>query len=875
MNPYLLPFEDFFTYLQQQGFELGVDDFLQIQALLNLLPEDCPPEKLKSLLAPLVVGNEEEQIAFYQAFDHYFEEWIQHQAVQQPNVAPKKAEKKAPFKAKEKKEEENRYDKYGNKDEFHFNDFLQQHLQTIGGVFVGLLLLVMGVFLYFNMSNEVSDYKVKIEITEYEQAAPINEVKTLKEEEKIADKTSQKSAKKTETTHSKTTSNPRNWEIGTSEASTPSPKAPDKTWKMDTNLSKELSLKKAMASKSGGSFGFWFFVLVVSLFYISWVARWFFKVKKEFQLQALENIHPPQYWNIRVPKSELNLTHSKSFKKAATNLQTRQTVPTHRIDVPQTVASTIAAAGFPSFEFLQRSELPEYLLLIDQSSVKDQQSKWFEMWFEGLKQQEVLVHRYFFHNNTEWFWDAEQRKVSFQELQHRFGECRLVVIADGSQHSLVKKGNVFTDWKEKMLLSTVQLSKSATSFWEETGGFSVLPAKTESLNHAVDLFEGKPSAASNAVFTTFAPKTDWKNLNVRDTLKELKRQLNEVSFRWLCATAVYPEMNWNLTLFIGETLFDGEVLMKEENVLPLVGLPWFKRGEMPEKLRRVLLRHLNVDDKKMVKEAILHLLQLHPLIEDEYNPEFFDYQLYIALERARIHAHDSEKMKALYQLSQQKQFEQSRYKMVVLRFLDEQKESLSLGKSFGEWFEQKDNAKAATQGKFFYPKANFENRWGSMVVKTLRMAFVNLFVLLFVLLVFDNLGVPKTVGFLVGVGFALFGCFRTVDGEVGGWHDESSKWLVLVNTRTNQACGFWKVLFRRAVDLLPLALVAVCTYLFASSMTYFWVFFGVLALVNLILIDVGKGRRLGDFLLGTQVVNKFDFEKGRWEKNENYLKIQQ
>ncbi|MGB1243653.1 MAG: hypothetical protein ACPG49_14080, partial [Chitinophagales bacterium] len=68
----LLPFEDFLSYLQQQSFNLGVDDFLQIQTLLNRLPKDCPPEKLKRLICPLVASNEAEQILFYQAFDRHF-----------------------------------------------------------------------------------------------------------------------------------------------------------------------------------------------------------------------------------------------------------------------------------------------------------------------------------------------------------------------------------------------------------------------------------------------------------------------------------------------------------------------------------------------------------------------------------------------------------------------------------------------------------------------------------------------------------------------------------------------------------------------------------------------------------------------------------
>ncbi|MGB0931735.1 MAG: hypothetical protein ACPGVB_13210 [Chitinophagales bacterium] len=895
MKQLILPFEDFLTYLQQQGFDLGVDDFLQIQALLNLLPEDCPPEKLKSLLAPLVVGNEEEQTTFYRAFDRYFEEWIQHQAVEELTVAPKKAAKKTPFKTKEKREEETRYDRYAEKEAFYFNDFLQEHFKTIGGVFVGLFLLVMGTFLYFNMPVETPDSKAKIESVQHEETRPISKAKTPKKQKKTVEKTAPKPTNKTETESSlsQKKSNPRGWEMKNPPPTTPSPKEQDKTWKMDTNLSKEFSRKKAKSEMYfNQSIGFWLFVTIVSLLYVMWIVRWYAKSQKEFQLQALENIRPPQYWNIRVPKSELNLTHSKAFRNAATQLQTRKTIPTQRIDVPETISSTIAAAGFPSFEFQRRSEMPEYLILIDQSSIKDQQTRWFDMWFEALKQQEVLVHRYFFNYQIEslWEWDAEKRRISMKEVQRRFGDCRLVVITqppplspskgEGKQNVSSEKispplegtkgrfsGDAFSDWKEKILLSTTNLSKTEIEFWQEKG-FTVLPAKTKNLHQLVAVLEGKKTMDSKELVSSFIPATDWKSLNVRETLKELKRQLNPMSFRWLCATAVYPELNWDLTLLIGETLFDETELIKEENVLPLVSLPWFRKGEMPEKLRRVLLKELSEDDKKMAKEAIMHLLQLYPLIADEYHPDFFDYQLYIALERVRMNPKDSESLKELYKLSYQQQFQDSRYKTVILRYLDEQKDSLPLGDSFEKWFEHKDYARAVGAGKFFYPRPDFKNRWDSMVVRTMRMGMINMFVIIFFAVAYESMGLTYNMSFWFGLLAALLGCYKTADGVVGGWHNDAADYLVLVNARTNQEAGFFKTILRRSVDLLPLAVMAVLVYVFQLNMLYFWGAFALLSIVNLVMIDVGKGRRLGDFLLGTQVANKVDFDKGFWNKEE-------
>ena len=95
MKQTLLPFEDFLTYLQQQGFALGIDDFLQVQALLSRLPEDCTADRLRGLLAPLLVSDEDEQAFFYQAFDRYFADLPT--AVPSPNRQPSKILTQSPY----------------------------------------------------------------------------------------------------------------------------------------------------------------------------------------------------------------------------------------------------------------------------------------------------------------------------------------------------------------------------------------------------------------------------------------------------------------------------------------------------------------------------------------------------------------------------------------------------------------------------------------------------------------------------------------------------------------------------------------------------------------------------------------------------------
>lgn len=63
------------------GHTVGVDTYVRAMELWNKLPADTPPEQLKTWLAPLVVSDKEEQIAFYALFDRLLPGWLARERV--------------------------------------------------------------------------------------------------------------------------------------------------------------------------------------------------------------------------------------------------------------------------------------------------------------------------------------------------------------------------------------------------------------------------------------------------------------------------------------------------------------------------------------------------------------------------------------------------------------------------------------------------------------------------------------------------------------------------------------------------------------------------------------------------------------------------
>ena len=354
-----------------------------------------------------------------------------------------------------------------------------------------------------------------------------------------------------------------------------------------------------------------------------------------------------------------------------------------------------------------------------------------------------------------------------------------------------------------------------------------------------------------------------------------------MSFRWLCATALYPEMNWDLTVYIGEVLFDERELVKEENVLPLVDLPWFRKGMMPDGLRIALRAQLDKHSTFLVRDALLHLLQLNPLVGEEYSEDFFDYQLHIALEDVQLHPEDTYKLSTLQHLTEQTQFAESRYQQVALRYLQGQKEengALKLGKQFKQRFQRKGieaegiiTSKKKEQITYVYPTAPLLGRSASAFVDVLFAIFF-----LFAAAAFFIVLIPSEL-----VAFFTLSTALWVYLGMDSWSEGSGfgKYAVyrVIDVRTNKPCSFWQSALRRSF-VLVLILLFFSVELFdlldgdtergsaINNLCWLFIAYFLFPIVH------SQGRKLTDLLAYTQVVFEEDYQKGNFEVVSSFSK---
>ncbi|MBK1990655.1 formylglycine-generating enzyme family protein [Sphaerospermopsis aphanizomenoides BCCUSP55] len=93
-------------------------------------------------------------------------------------------------------------------------------------------------------------------------------------------------------------------------------------------------------------------------------------------------------------------------------------------------------------------------------------------------------------------------------------------------------------------------------------------------------------------------------------LLSLREYLGDDSFYWFCACAVFPELQWNITIYLGNVLKtkSGESLLEVDSLTTLARLPWFRAGYIPDWLRVDLIQKLTQEQEQEIRNVLKNLL---------------------------------------------------------------------------------------------------------------------------------------------------------------------------------------------------------------------------------------------------------------------------
>ena len=350
----------------------------------------------------------------------------------------------------------------------------------------------------------------------------------------------------------------------------------------------------------------------------------------------------PLYLSLVTDVARMLQTGGSLFQRVGQRLQRRTPAPSDRLDVEATIFASINCGGdIIAPRFAHARAAAEYLVLIEKRGERDQLYDYMRSLVTRLK--DVVTMDCFSYQYEPSLLEPENggRAIPIERLAATFPNHRLLILGSGTDFldpvnaKPLAGAALLAQWRRRALLTPVPLSEWAREeldlarelslpigratpegFLALAGMFGLEGVEdTELLDISGDgLARPLPSGLrlSPGRYLYSAPPDDHLPAQL---VRDLRNYLDGPAFEWLCALAVYPALQWDLTLYLGLALKDQEVevlprpLYSEERVAALAQLPWLREGRFPDWLRRELIAAMGKRRADGVRSALQRIIE--------------------------------------------------------------------------------------------------------------------------------------------------------------------------------------------------------------------------------------------------------------------------
>ncbi len=297
-------------------------------------------------------------------------------------------------------------------------------------------------------------------------------------------------------------------------------------------------------------------------------------------------------------------TRAESSIRAAIRALRRPAQGQPKLNIPKSIDSTIRNGGVPTLRFESPRRRPEYLILIDTLASRDHQSTLFQTMVRTMDKKGLQVYAYLYAGDPRVCRPmpgvTKGGPKTLVDLAVSHTTARLLLFGDAGQLFYEQSAEVqpwakplFAQWPERIIFTPKTVSQWSDRERELAGkqGFLLLPALQDSL---------RSRQTPPAAFEFYEPAWDYANA---ESLR-VDLTANNV-YQWLAACALYPRLEWILTMRLGVELD----LYSEQGCLELVRLPWFRQGEMPLELQEELVESMSPTQRQRARQAMSKLLE--------------------------------------------------------------------------------------------------------------------------------------------------------------------------------------------------------------------------------------------------------------------------
>jgi uncharacterized caspase-like protein len=417
----------------------------------------------------------------------------------------------------------------------------------------------------------------------------------------------------------------------------------DKTVQIEINQPEPVETEEKMKSRFFAYLSGWGLWLTLLLsFLLAWYI-WRRYWAQPFLTRKITVKHPDiKKWFVEGIDDKL--FQSVSLSRTAQQLRKHINIPSTRLDIMATLEKTLRAGGWLKPVMGTMKSRPEYLVLIDRTTFNDHQAKFINSLINQIVAEDVLITRYYFDADPRRCYPEKKELPprTLTELAQHYPTHLLMIFSDGNGFINPITGER-VKWIEQLSiwLQRVLFTLEIPAQWGyreqilDEADFLILPANEAGLTalaEQINIGTWQPYPAPSDSYAPAFPDyfnerpRRWLERHAPDApmltelLKQVRDFLGEEGYYWFSACAVYPEIRWQLTLYLGYQL----KLLTEERFAKLARLPWFRYGNMPNWLRERLVDDLSLEQEKAIRTE---LNVLWAKVSDE---PISDFQLEIA-----------------------------------------------------------------------------------------------------------------------------------------------------------------------------------------------------------------------------------------------------
>lgn len=479
---------------------MGTDKYIEVNSLLNQLPQDYKLAQLKTLLTPILTSNAQQQNDFYRLFDNILKSTIEN-AIDHTEAV---------------EQEKNRF--YWQRTKFKTAQTLHQILSYFKGnlvrtILLGIIcLLVTGVIwqiLYFrrhyddmHASSKIGELKkvcIKLQkgdnVTQIAQKTGIARIvnagtflndfcisyqsfsvgrdtilcfiKSENGHSEVVNITVQSlfSLKFAPAQDAIDTSNLNENRTLASSKETNSMNLMPQNFLQDSSKIEEINGQYVDNYSSSWEFGFgnaYFsfekaLIVLASLGLVLIIGYYYRRKNQKFTLMPQDNRDALYNWTIKIPNYGA-IVMDADYYVALSEMRRRDADESRRVDIHKTVNATIENAGMIDFRYKSQFLTKNYLVFIDKTNPLSISTQTNEYLINSLISNEVPIEIFFFSTDSVSCWNNKYKNgTTFQDIHHKYGDAQIIIFSDGKNfidnenQTLKSQYNALTLWRKRVL----------------------------------------------------------------------------------------------------------------------------------------------------------------------------------------------------------------------------------------------------------------------------------------------------------------------------------------------------------------------------------------------------------------------------------------